>query len=91
MIKSKQTFFTAISVYQALLQLEYSKNFIFSDLKLFYKHKEEISKELESSNKKSILIIEINEEVNENFLQMEGNFQVILISNSNEFDNTNLN
>ena len=82
MIKSRQTFFTAISVYQALLTGNQSDNFIFSDLKQFHKHKEEITKNFES-----VLVIEINEDIREDLSRVLKNFKkVVLISNSDGFD-----
>ena len=58
-IETKQTFFSAISIYQVSMKHCQSENlnFIFSDWTLFRKYKKEINEKIESADTKSVLII----------------------------------
>ena len=91
LIKSKHTFFSSISIFQFFkASLAHDEdiqnlNFIFSDLKQFYICKKEIIESIETADKKSILIIEINEELSENFIPHLKKSKFILISDSKRF------
>jgi hypothetical protein len=86
MIKSSQTFFTAISIYQGFLKNHRSEYLIFSDLKEFYKHKEDIAKNMKLTDKASVLIIEVNEDINQNFLEFfQKNLSLEIINNVSEY------
>ena len=63
-------------------------NFIFSDWTLFRKYKKEINEKIESADTKSVLIIEINEDVSEQILLCE-KAKYILICNPKKASHLN--